>query len=124
MRMTQSNLDLWFKNFVKEAYDQLDETTKKEWDKEIENRKSKIGSMYNSFVKATDTLDLKQTLEFPKKTALLINDYTLSSGELFTMLARQSDKVVIQGQNSRGMMDYGNIVHYKTTCPKIRNNYP
>lgn len=67
MRMTQSNLDLWFKNFVKEAYDQLDETTKKEWDKEIENRKSKIGSMYNSFVKATDTLDLKQTLEFPKK---------------------------------------------------------
>ncbi|MBK7469003.1 MAG: hypothetical protein IPJ43_20670 [Saprospiraceae bacterium] len=34
------------------------------------------------------------------------------------MLARQSDKVVVLGQNSRGMMDYGNIVHYKTTCPK------
>ena len=90
MRMTQSNLDLWFRTFEKEAYDQLDEATKKEWDKEIEARKSKFGIMYNESGKTTDTLDLKKTLEFPKKIALLINDNTISSGELFTMVARQS----------------------------------
>lgn len=124
MRMTTSNLDMWFKTFVKSAYDQLDEKTKKEWDAEINEMKSKIGTMYNGKGKATDTLNLNKKLEYPKKVALLINNNTISSGELFTMVARQSDKVIVLGQNTGGMMDYGNIVHYKTSCPTIRVQLP
>ncbi len=40
------------------------------------------------------------------------------------MLARQSDKVMVLGQNSGGMMDYGNIVPYKTSYPTIRVQLP
>jgi C-terminal processing protease CtpA/Prc len=60
----------------------------------------------------------------PKKIALLINKNTVSSGELFTILARQSDKVIVMGTNSGGMMDYGNVVTYKTSFPTIKIQLP
>ena len=40
------------------------------------------------------------------------------------MLARQSDKVVVMGSNSGGMMDYGNVLRYKTHYPGIRVQIP
>ncbi|MCC5613207.1 hypothetical protein LC612_42650, partial [Nostoc sp. CHAB 5834] len=124
MRMTNQNIDTWFNTFVKEAYDQLDAETKKVWDTEIEMMRSKVGSMYNRSEKATDTLQIENTVVNPKKIALLTNENTVSSGELFTMLARQSEKVIVMGTNTAGMMDYGNIVHYKTNCTTINVQLP
>jgi hypothetical protein len=124
MRMTHQNIDLWFSTFVKSVYDQLDDKTKKELDGEIDKMRSKVGTMYNSSEKIADTLQLEKTLENPQKVAILINENTVSSGELFTMYARQSDKVTVMGSNTAGMMDYGNIVHYKTNCAAMRIQLP
>lgn len=88
MRMTHQNIDLWFSTFVKSVYDQLDGKTKKELDGEIDKMRSKVGTMYNSSEKIADTLQLEKTLENPKKVAILINENTVSSGELFTMYAK------------------------------------
>lgn len=124
MRMTKENFEMWFNTFVKASYEELDEKTKEKWNEEFDLRKSKFGTMYNVSQKVTDTISNSKILPFPKKIALLINENTGSSGELFTMLARQSDKVVVLGNNSYGMMDYGNIVQYKTNYPTIRVQLP
>ncbi|MBY0534214.1 MAG: hypothetical protein K2P88_00060 [Chitinophagaceae bacterium] len=124
MRLSKQNIELWFNSFVKNYYDQADDKTKKEIDDELAVMRSQIGKMYNGRNKATDTLQLAKILPNPKKIAILINENTISSGELFTMLAQQSDKVVVMGTNSGGMMDYGNVLRYKTTYPTIRIQIP
>ncbi len=40
------------------------------------------------------------------------------------MLARQSDKVVVYGQKSYGLMDYGRNVVYTTNCSSISIGMP
>lgn len=40
------------------------------------------------------------------------------------MYARQSDKVTVMASNTAGMIDYGNIVHYKTNCVTMRIQLP
>jgi C-terminal processing protease CtpA/Prc len=69
--------------------------------------KANYGKFFNTSGKAIDTITLEKTLPFPKKIGILINKNTVSSGELFTIIARQSDKVIVFGENSGGMMDYG-----------------
>ena len=83
-----------------------------------------IGKMYNGSNLPFETITINKPFINPKKIALLIDENTVSSGELFTMLARQSDKVVVMGNNSGGMMDYGNILRYKTQCSTIRIQVP
>ena len=39
-------------------------------------------------------------------------------------MARQSDKVIVLGENSAGSIDYGNILSYKTNCPNISVTLP
>lgn len=123
-RMTLQNIDMWFNSFVKSYYNQANEKEKKELDDRLDNMKKNVGKMYNETNKLYDSLSIEKTTVFPKKIALLINENTLSSGELFTMLVRQSDKVVVMGSNSGGMMDYGNVLRYKTHYPGIRVQIP
>lgn len=124
MRMTPLNLDLWFRTYVKSSYDQLDAEAKKTWDAEMEVMKSNYGKNYNASGKLADTISMDAVLPYPQKVALLINRNTVSSGELFTLLARQSKKVTVMGENSGGMMDYGNVVTFKTVCPSIALKMP
>ena len=124
MRMTTENFDMWFNSYVKDTYDGLDEKNKKKYDEYFDKMKANYGKLYNPDGKMTDTTIIETTLINPKKIAVLIDSNTVSSGELFTMLIRQSDKVTVFGTNSGGMMDYGNIVWYKTNYPAIRVQLP
>jgi C-terminal processing protease CtpA/Prc len=119
MRMSESNYTMWYNNFAKEAYENADSISKKEFETVFANMKSNYGKMYNRSGKPTDTIVYANRTNNPKKIGLIINHNTVSSGELFTLIARQSDKVAVFGTNSGGMMDYGNVVTYKTTCPSI-----
>lgn len=123
MRMTQSNFEKWYQ-FIEVYYENADAKTKKALDERMSKMKAHYGKLYNESGTQTDTLKLDKVKINPKKIALLINENTVSSGELFTMVARQSNKVEVMGTNSGGMMDYGNIVHYKTNCSTIRIQLP
>jgi Peptidase family S41 len=54
--------------------------------------------------------------KFPKNIAILINQNTASSAELFLKSATQSKKVVIFGENSSGTLDYGDVNEVKAKC--------
>jgi hypothetical protein len=124
MRMTKSNYDIWYNSFISNHYNSLDSIGKNKLDERLNKMKANYDKMYNEDGQITDTLKMESAKTFPKKIALLINRNTVSSGELFTMIARQSDKVIVLGENSGGMMDYGNIVNYRTMCPTIRVQLP
>ncbi len=123
MRMTQSNFEKWYQ-FIAEYYENADSKTKKELDERMNKMKSHYGELYNESVTQTDTIKLDNVKINPLKIALLINENTVSSGELFTILAKQSDKVLVMGTNSGGMMDYGNVVTYKTNFSTIKIQLP
>lgn len=124
MRLTKSNFDIWYKSYISNYYESLDSAGKNKLDVRFNKMKANYDKMYNEDGKPTDTLKMAKAKPFPKKIALLINENTVSSGELFTMVARQSNKVVVVGVNSGGMMDYGNVVHYKTACSTFRIQLP
>lgn len=124
MRMTAKNIETWFNSFVKSSYERFDSSTKKMYDAALDTMKSKIGSMYSLSDNRVDTIQLKKITVYPKKIVVLINSNTVSSGELFTILVKQSDKVTVMGSNSGGMIDYGNVVNYKTACSSIRVQLP
>lgn len=124
MRMTPQNFDTWFNAYIKDIYENLDTKNKKKYDDYFDSMKANYGKFFNTSGKAIDTITLEKTLPFPKKIGILINKNTVSSGELFTIIARQSDKVIVFGENSGGMMDYGNIVQYKTTCTALKVQLP
>lgn len=124
MRMTRSNFDTWYKSFISNYYESLDSAGKLKIDARLSKMKANFDRMYNEDERPADTLRMDKVKPFPAKIALLINNNTVSSGELFTMIARQSSKVIVAGTNSGGMIDYGNVVIYKTSHPAIRIQLP
>lgn len=124
MRLTESNYNIWYNSYIADYYESADSTTKAGLDSRFNKMKANFNTMYNEDGRAIDTLQLASVKTFPTKIALLINQGTVSSGELFTMIARQSDKVVVMGNNTGGMIDYGNIINYKTSCSSIRVQLP
>ncbi|MBP7645042.1 MAG: hypothetical protein KA767_16980, partial [Saprospiraceae bacterium] len=124
MRLTKSNYEIWYNSYISNYYENLDSIGKSKLDVRLNKMKANYGTMYNDGDKLTDTLKMEVIKPYPKKIALLINENTVSSGELFTMIARQSAKVKVMGANSGGMMDYGNIVNYKTICSTMRLQIP
>ena len=124
MRMTESNYKIWYNTYIRNYYESLDSSDRIKLDERLNKMKANYNTMYNDDEKQTDTMYMEKVKPFPRKIALLINKNTVSSGELFAMIARQSDKVVVMGENSGGMMDYGNIVTYKTTCSPLRIQLP
>ncbi|TDB68044.1 S41 family peptidase [Arundinibacter roseus] len=123
MRMTETNFTKWYQ-YIADYYEQADSLTKSKLDERLNKMKASYGKMFNNDGTLFDTLKIDKVKPFPKKVALLINQNTVSSGEFFTLAARQSDKVVVMGTNSGGMIDYGNIVNYATTCSTIRVQLP
>lgn len=61
---------------------------------------------------------------FPKKVAVLINEYCASSCEAFIMMAAQSEKVTLIGENTAGVSDYGNLHTMKFPCGDLAFRYP
>lgn len=64
----------------------------------------------NSFYRKKDnTITLKKKLENPKKILVLVNRGCASSCEEFVLTAAQSKKVTVMGDNTMGVLDYGNV---------------
>lgn len=124
MRMTKSNYDIWYTSYISNYYESLDSAGKAKLDLRLDKMKANYGKMYNEDGALTDTVTMEKVKPFPQKIALLMNEKTVSSGELFTIIARQSEKVTVMGTNSGGMMDYGNVVNYRTDCSTIRVQLP
>ena len=52
----------------------------------------------------------------PAKIVILMNRGCASSAESFIYYAKQSSKVITMGENSKGMMGFGNILNTQTPC--------
>jgi hypothetical protein len=126
VRLTKDNYDNWYETYVKDSYESFDSNQKNEFDSVMNITKSHYGEFRNIYNddKAADTLVFEKPAAVPQKTALLINGDTYSSGELFTFLARQSDKVFVMGQPSAGTIDYDNVLRYPLPCSNMSLTLP
>lgn len=72
-----------------------------------------------------DTTVYAQSLEYPKRVAILSDRHNGSSGETFLIVAKGiSDKVTVFGENSAGYLDYGNLLRHTTDCKAYRFSIP
>lgn len=79
----------------------------------------------NRLVKLVDdqTYTATQTLLYPKKIAILIDRDCGSSTEEFLLAAKQSDKVILFGENTAGVLDYSNMRTVDLECLKYALGY-
>lgn len=78
---------------------------------------------YYPFVNdTTETLDTQWS--FPKKVGIIINEWVASAAEQFLLEAKQSTKVSIYGTNTRGVLDYSNMVSKPFPCLSGVLGYP
>lgn len=74
----------------------------------------------NEFVnpsgKAIFEIKLDSVYKSPSKVAILIDRNTASSAESFLLMAMQSKKVTVYGENSAGMLDYNNTQFFDVPC--------
>lgn len=125
-RLTEDNFNYWYNTYVKEYYESLSKEKKQEYDSVFAITKTHFGQFghWNNENNIADTITFDNKKMYPEKVVLLIDRNTFSSGELYTILARQSDKVIVMGEKSAGSIDYGNVVTNKTNCPSISLTFP
>lgn len=125
-RLTADNFNHWYNTYVKEYIESQSKEKQKEFDSVFAITKTHFGEFghWDNENNIADTIQFGKRLTNPEKIAVLIDKHTFSSGELFTILARQSDKVIVMGEKSAGSIDYGNIVTHKTNCPNISLTFP
>jgi hypothetical protein len=126
IRLTENNFNNLYNTYIKDAIAQVSEEEKAQYDSVFAITRThfgEFGNLYNE-TKLADTIVYNQVKSFPKKVVVLINSDTFSSGELFSILARQSDKVTVLGMPSAGSIDYGNILRYPTPCPTLELRLP
>lgn len=90
------------------------EEHKKNWNEQYKNLDSIVFKI-TEYPK--QLLDMFEVNNFPKKVVILMDDGTSSSGETFLQVARQSKKVILMGENSNGLLDYGNVRTFTYNCP-------
>jgi hypothetical protein len=104
-------------NFVKENLPDELESFKKL----IETLKVKKGKVVHD---TTITYNNLKILRYPEKIFLLINKNTSSSAELFTLAASKNSKVVIAGENSAGVVDFGAPQTFNLECDNFQLDIP
>ncbi|MCC8409522.1 hypothetical protein LJ707_11315 [Mucilaginibacter sp. UR6-1] len=57
--------------------------------------------------------------KYPSKVAVLIDRNTASSAESFLIIAKQSKKVKVYGENSAGTLDYANTQYFDIPCKDL-----
>jgi hypothetical protein len=103
------------KNYEKYLQDSTyTEKEKKEIQAEVKKLKANIGK--HVLLWKDKTIIYDTIYKFPKNIAILINQNTASSAELFLKAAKQSKKVLIFGENSSGTVDYGDVAEVKVKC--------
>jgi C-terminal processing protease CtpA/Prc len=65
----------------------------------------------DSAVRTVDSIS-----RYPERIALLVNKGSGSSSEFFTFESKQSKKVTRFGQNTAGVMDYGEVQEFNLSC--------
>nr|WP_255670488.1 S41 family peptidase [Mucilaginibacter sp. UR6-11] len=61
-------------------------------------------------------ITFKSVLPYPKKIVILINKNCGSTTEEFLLMAKQSDKVILMGGHTAGVLDYANIRGADFSC--------
>jgi peptidase S41-like protein len=85
----------------------------------MEGQKGQFVNIYD------DEIDSSYTPRpFPKKIAILINRGCGSTTEQFLLMARQSSKVILIGENTYGSLDYSNLVEIPLFCFPYKLSYP
>jgi Peptidase family S41 len=103
------------KNYSKRLNDSsLSMENRKQTENNITKLKSNIGKLVPFF--ETYDIDYDSVYKYPKNIAILFNQNTASTAELFLKVARQSKKVVFFGENSSGTVDYGDINSAPVDC--------
>ena len=77
----------------------------------MEKNKGRLVNIYN------DDIDSSYNpVSFPQKVAILINKRSASTTEQFLLMAKQSSKVFLLGENSQGTLDYSNMRQIQFSC--------
>lgn len=87
--------------------------------KKMRRHKGEFSSLYGEA-----TQKFKQVKAYPQRVALLINGNCASSCEQFVYYAEQSNRVTLIGQNTAGILDYGNLHNLDFPCGKFGLLYP
>jgi len=115
VRASKDNISLYKETLDDPNYADIAAKLKKIVQKMEEN----IGEMV--VIAAPDSFSYKKVMPFPKKVAVLVNKKTGSAAELFVRYAKQSDKVIIVGTNTKGALDYTEIARPRDLpCPYLK----
>lgn len=79
-----------------------------------------IGKFINTDTADVFVNDIKIANKSPKQIAVLVNKMTASSGEAFTLEAKQSKKVKILGTPTYGVIDYGSASLFDFGCENYK----
>jgi Peptidase family S41 len=103
-------------------YSLSSENTKKKIRENNKILRAHLGEFYNLY--KPETIKLSKKLKSPQRISILINGNTASSGEYFILRAEQSKKVTLFGQNTAGMVDYGEVAVTHPPCSIFTLIYP
>ena len=94
-------------------------------------RRKKLDARQGQFVnpdgkKEFSVFRVRRSQQHPelKRVAVLQNRYSGSTTEQFLLLARQSQKTTLFGENSYGTLDYSNLQFTDLPCYKLRLGWP
>lgn len=81
-----------------------------------------LGEFIGKCGEATDKF--RNPKPYPQRVAILINGNCASSCEQFVFYAEQSQRVTLIGQNTAGILDYGNLHNLDFPCGRFGLAYP
>jgi len=97
-----------------------DEVGKEEARRWIGMFEGNIGKFINTDTSDVYISEIQIAERSPKQIAVLVNKRTASSGEAFTLKAKQSKKVKVFGTPTYGAIDYGSASLFEFGCPNYQ----
>jgi len=90
-----------------------------------EMKKNKGGFAVHPMMGSDNIIKLDTILRYPKRVGVIINEGNASSAEQFLLAAKESDKVILFGnQNTAGVLDYSNMESTLLPSSKYELLYP
>jgi hypothetical protein len=103
-------------------YPNVSDSMKEVFRKEAAELRAHTGTFYTLW--PSDTITLPAKKQFPARIAIITNENSASSTELFVLKARQSSKVKTYGAHTMGAVDYADVVSSKMPCSIFVLRYP